>query len=96
MSPFSGEITEIQMAFAIGYQCIACGACRSICPNGAIQAARPRFRIEPLLCTECALFADQPLCVAECPINAIVELSPTSSNQTNNGAHNERKLHIYQ
>ncbi|MBN9663713.1 MAG: 4Fe-4S dicluster domain-containing protein [Acidobacteria bacterium] len=76
------------MAFAIGFQCIACGACRSTCPNGAIQGAKPRFRIEPLLCTECVLFADEPLCVAECPVRAIVELIPTPTaihNSTKNG-----------
>ncbi|QOY91501.1 4Fe-4S binding protein [Paludibaculum fermentans] len=76
------------MAFAIGFQCIACGACHSTCPTGAIQRARPRFRIDPLLCTECVLFAGEPLCVTACPVRAIVELIPaptTILNSTING-----------
>lgn len=33
---------------------------------------RGRAWIEPLLCTECVLFADAPRCQAACPVRAIV------------------------
>jgi len=59
------------MAMAIGLQCTACGACVSICPNQAIQILRRRFWIDPLLCTECALFSDKPQCREACPQDAV-------------------------
>ena len=61
------------MSYAIGSQCTACGLCASTCPNHAIRGLHPRYYIEPLICTECALFAGTALCVAMCPSNAIVE-----------------------
>jgi ferredoxin len=45
--------------------------CVSICPNQAIQTPRRRFWIEPLLCTECALFAAEPQCQKACTLRAI-------------------------
>jgi ferredoxin len=32
-----------------------------------------RLWIEPLLCTECALYADEPQCIVRCPSGAIFE-----------------------
>lgn len=61
------------MALRIGFQCTACGACAAICPNGAIQARPGRYRIEPLLCTECLFYARTPVCAASCPSGAIRE-----------------------
>ena len=59
------------MAMAIGLQCTSCGMCASICPSNAIQIPRRRFWIDPLLCTECALFADRPQCLEACPLSAV-------------------------
>ena len=59
------------MAMAIGLQCTSCRACVSICPNGAIQFPRRRIWIDPLLCTECVLFAHEPQCRAACPQGAV-------------------------
>ncbi|MBL0159756.1 MAG: 4Fe-4S binding protein [Bryobacterales bacterium] len=61
------------MAYAIGFQCTACGLCSSTCPNGAIRGFHRQYYIEPLFCTECALYAASPACVDVCPNNAIVE-----------------------
>ena len=63
------------MAYAIGYQCTACGACVTICPNQAVKGEYPHYRIEPLLCTECVLYADDPVCVKVCPEQAIFEVT---------------------
>lgn len=60
------------MAYSIGLQCTACAACVSICPTGAVQRGRRRYRIEPLLCTECLLYSDQPMCAEACPHGAIL------------------------
>jgi ferredoxin len=61
------------MAYAIGYHCTACGICVTICPNQAVTGEAPLYRIDPLLCTECVLYADFPVCVAACPESAIAE-----------------------
>jgi Fe-S-cluster-containing hydrogenase component 2 len=42
-----------------------------MCPNGAIQRSARRFRIEPLLCTECLFYDDEPACAAACPHGAV-------------------------
>ena len=59
------------MAMAIGLQCNSCGVCVSICPNQAIQTPQRRFWIDPLLCTECLLFAVEPQCQRACTFGAI-------------------------
>jgi len=44
-----------------------------MCPNGAIQRGPRRFRIEPLLCTECLFYDDEPACAAACPHGAVYQ-----------------------
>jgi ferredoxin len=66
------------MAYAIGSQCTACGVCVTICPNQAVTGEYPQYRIEPLLCTECVLYADYPACVEACPEKAIFEVEEVS------------------
>lgn len=63
------------MAYAIGLHCTACGICVTICPNQAVTGEHPHYRIEPLLCTECVLYAEAPVCVEACPEKAIVEMT---------------------
>lgn len=46
-------------------ECIACGACESECPVGAISEGDGYFVIDATKCTDCAS------CVAVCPVDAI-------------------------
>lgn len=60
------------MALQIVGNCTRCGDCLPACPNGAVLAGRPTYRIATLLCTECLGYSSRPECVAVCPVNAIV------------------------
>lgn len=66
------------MAYRIGFHCTACGICVTICPNQAVTGEYPHYRIEPLLCTECVLYADGPVCMEACPEGAIVQVAEES------------------
>lgn len=48
--------------------CTACGACEIECPSSAIGPAGAAFRIDPLLCTECAGRFETPQCASVCPV----------------------------
>jgi Fe-S-cluster-containing hydrogenase component 2 len=50
-----------------------------MCPNGAIQTGRKLYWIDPLLCTECALYAGEPQCAAKCLQGAIFATSRESA-----------------
>jgi len=52
------------MAYVINDECIACGACESACPVGAISEGDGKFVIDPEKCTECGACADV------CPVGA--------------------------
>lgn len=43
-----------------------CGACVSMCPSGALELAETRLMIDEASCSECEL------CVAACPVEALV------------------------
>ncbi|MDY0050805.1 MAG: 4Fe-4S binding protein [Halothiobacillaceae bacterium] len=60
------------MALAINELCVNCYACEPLCPNSAIYLARPHFRIDPALCTECLGEYDAPQCAEICPIEAAI------------------------
>lgn len=60
------------MALRINEDCLACGACVTECPNGAITEGDSMYIIDPDLCTECVGFYDEPQCVNVCPADAIV------------------------
>jgi len=47
--------------------CIECGACAEVCPEGAISQGDGRYVIDQDLCIECQT------CMDECPNEAIVE-----------------------
>ena len=63
------------MAYVITDECTACGLCAQVCPNDAIVALEPIYRIEPLYCTECVGYAETARCVEVCPPGAIVPAS---------------------
>lgn len=55
------------MAYKITEDCIACGACESVCPSEAISEGDPIYTIDPEKCTDCGE------CVEMCPSEAIVK-----------------------
>ncbi len=59
------------MAYVITDDCIACGECLPVCPNGATAEGSPIYRINRYLCTECLGFAETPQCTETCPVQAI-------------------------
>lgn len=52
------------MAMKISEECVACGACAEVCPEGAISEG-DIYSIDPEKCTECET------CVDACPIACI-------------------------
>lgn len=56
--------------------CIACGACESICPNEAIKMGGDFYAVDPEKCTECFGFYESQQCVTVCPQEAL-GLDPT-------------------
>ena len=55
------------MAHVISDECLACGACASECPFGAISEGAEIFSINADTCTDCGS------CVDACPVSAISE-----------------------
>ena len=69
------------MAFRIVASCVNCYACESVCPNGAVRAARPHFVIDAGKCTECLGDFDDAQCAAICPVEgAIVDAEGRAMN----------------
>lgn len=60
------------MSLKIIETCVNCWACEPLCPNGAVVAARPHFRIDPGRCSECLGDYDEPQCAAICPIEGAI------------------------
>ena len=60
------------MALIITNDCTGCDTCVDLCPNEAIMADEPLYRIDPLRCTECVGANDEPQCQAACPAECIV------------------------
>ncbi len=61
------------MALIITEDCIVCGACETECPNNAITAGKLVYEINPILCTECVGYYDEPQCVSVCPVDCVVQ-----------------------
>ena len=55
------------MAFVISDTCVACGACESQCPVGAISMGDGKMEIDPNTCINCGSSA------GVCPVSAISE-----------------------
>lgn len=53
------------MAYVIGEDCIACGACAAGCPVEAISEGDGKFEIDADTCIDCGA------CAADCPVEAI-------------------------
>lgn len=51
--------------YVITDQCVGCGTCQSVCPQGAIQAGTP-YRIRQEHCLHCGN------CFENCPVQAVV------------------------
>jgi ferredoxin len=52
------------MAYVINDECVACGACESECPVGAISEGDSKYNINADLCTDCGS------CAGVCPTSA--------------------------
>lgn len=60
--------------------CTSCGACELECPNEAISMGSLVYAIDPLKCTECQGFHEQPQCASVCPVmDCCVPLAPPDS-----------------
>lgn len=65
MLQLSYHFTEVlKMAYKISDDCIACGACESECPVGAISEQDGKMVIDPETCIECGA------CAGVCPVDA--------------------------
>ena len=53
------------MAHKISNECIACGACQSVCPVEAISEGDGKYEIDADACVDCGA------CEAACPTGAI-------------------------
>ena len=53
------------MAYVISSECTTCGACKEVCPTGAISEGEEQYSIDPDTCVDCGL------CEPECPVSAI-------------------------
>lgn len=62
-----GNTVLERKGFEITDQCIACGTCQSICPQGCIEEGDP-YHILPEHCLHCGN------CFENCPVEAIVRL----------------------
>lgn len=60
------------MAMMITEDCIACGACETECPEGAISSGDDIYVIDSDICTECEGLGGSQ-CVEVCPVDCILK-----------------------
>lgn len=60
------------MALNISEFCIACDACRQVCPNDAICEDRPWYMIDADKCTECSGEHAEAQCASICPVEGAI------------------------
>ncbi len=63
------------MAYIISSDCMDCGVCEFMCPEGAIFEAKRQFVIRKDLCNDCGI------CVPYCPARAIVHRDAFAARQ---------------
>mgnify|MGYP001572894601 CR=1 FL=1 len=63
------------MAYIISTDCMDCGVCEFMCPQGAIFEAKRQFVIDKHRCNDCGE------CVPYCPARAIVHRDGFSDRQ---------------
>lgn len=63
------------------HQCIACDACREICPTNAIQIGEPIYTITQSKCILCVGYAESPNCIEVCPVDAIIDSTQNIANK---------------
>jgi NAD-dependent dihydropyrimidine dehydrogenase PreA subunit len=63
------------MAYIISTDCMDCGVCEYMCPEGAIFEAKRQFVIDKNKCNDCGV------CVPYCPARAIVHRSEFDARQ---------------
>jgi ferredoxin len=63
------------MSYIISTDCMDCGVCEFMCPEGAIFEAKKQFVIRRDRCTDCGM------CVPYCPARAIVHRDDFASRQ---------------
>ncbi|RDU71631.1 4Fe-4S dicluster domain-containing protein [Helicobacter aurati] len=56
----------------INRNCIACDACKEVCPTQAIYVADPIYIIKQERCIMCKGYSSYPECITVCPMDAIV------------------------
>ncbi len=64
------------MAHIISTDCMECGVCEFLCPQGAISEAKRQFVIDKHRCNDCGE------CAPYCPARAIVHRDAFSGRQT--------------
>ncbi len=69
------------MAYIISSDCMDCGVCEFMCPEGAIFEAKRQFVIRKDLCNDCGI------CVPYCPARAIVHRDAFAARQERNVRH---------
>ena len=62
-----GNALPPKKGYSIGEECIGCGTCVSVCPQGAVDEGEP-FRIRPENCLHCGR------CFENCPVQAVVKI----------------------
>ncbi|TXR53018.1 4Fe-4S binding protein [Reinekea thalattae] len=71
------------MALSISEACIACNACKLVCPSNAILTKSPHFQIAAHRCDECQSTAAVAQCASICPVeNAILDANGIALNPT--------------
>ncbi|WP_406611362.1 4Fe-4S dicluster domain-containing protein [Agarivorans sp. JK6] len=69
------------MALSITQSCIACYACKEVCPSKAITSGDKQFAVIAHRCDECANNVNGAQCAQICPVeNAIVDANGCALN----------------